>query len=182
MQNRTFSNRSLIVEKLRGTKRNVYARTKGGDSSLLFLRCMAAYLKHSSNNHFLLLNSFSLNHVPCRFLPHFPGMFLIGRISPPPSLFAFRPTVINYSGFHPSDSKKGGIMLSESWCLLRDKDKWAPFCGVCKAAGVMRRIYFYIVFEVQVIKERVWLRGGPHSSLALNFNSFLLIGLQCFSF
>lgn len=72
-------------------------------------------------------------------------------------------------------------MLSERRCLLRDKDKWAPFCGVRRAGGVMHGIYFYIVFEVQVIKERVWVHGGPHSSLALNFNSWLLIGLWCFS-
>lgn len=71
-------------------------------------------------------------------------------------------------------------MLSERRCLLRDKDKWAPFCGVRRAAGVMHGIYFYIVFEVQVIKERVWEHGGPHSSLALNFNSWLLIGLWRF--
>lgn len=51
-------------------------------------------------------------------------------------------------------------MLSENQCLLYDKDKWRPFFSACKAARIMRPIYFYIVSVVQVIKAQTLVYRG----------------------
>lgn len=68
-------------------------------------------------------------------------------------------------------------MLSESWRLLCDKDKWQPFFIAGEAARIMPSLYFYIASMLQVIKAKTRGVRRPRSSSAPDPNALLLIGL-----